>query len=105
MRDDSSSRPYLPTQMFSGSCVLACFLLLLVIRILDAEEPQKITETNSLYFESLRSEASVSQEKKNYEFYRNETKKELESKFNSYEHISKPTIMSYIWRMFYFSKV
>lgn len=102
MRDDSSSRPYLPTQMFSGSCVLACFLLLLVIRILDTEEPQKITETNSLYFESLRSEASVSQEKKIYEFYRNETKKELESKF---EHILKPTIMSYIWRMFYFSKV
>lgn len=65
MRDESSSRPYLRTQIFSGSCVLACFLLLLVIRILDTEEPQKITETNSLYFESLKKRSKCVTRKEN----------------------------------------
>lgn len=106
MRDDSSSRPYLPTQIFSGACFFACFILLLVIReFLVRKSLKREYGELHMYFESLGREAAVVQEKTNYENYKNVDRKELVIKHNSYEHILKPTIMCYIRRIFYFRKV
>lgn len=106
MRDKSSRRPYLPTQIFSGACFFACFVLLLVIREFLIRKSLKIEYGElHLYLDNLGSEANVVKGKPNYEDYKNVSKNELASKLNSYEHILKPSITCYIWRIFYFRKV